>query len=66
MTSKCKCLVYFEELGFIKVKIWDKKLDYLKEIKDEEYKIGDQYNFEIRKKLGFLPKEKILINLKPR
>lgn len=61
-----KWIVYFEELGFIKVKIWDKKLDYLKEIKDDEYKIGDKYHFEIKRKIGFLPKEKILINLKPR
>ena len=27
--SENKWMVYFEELGLVKVKIWDKKLDYL-------------------------------------
>lgn len=57
-----KWLVYFKELGLIKVKIIDDKLNYL--INPElinQYKIGSNYKFKIYKKPGFLPKEKILI-----
>ena len=57
-----KWLVYFKELGLMKVKIVDDKLNYLinKDIIDQ-YKIGSNYKFKIYKKPGFLPKEKILI-----
>jgi exoribonuclease R len=60
--SNYKWLVYFENIGLLKVDIVDKKLEYL--IKDEEsekYKIGFSYPFKIYKKPGFLPNEKILI-----
>lgn len=57
-----KWLVYFEELGLMKVKIVDDKLKYLiKPEMTEEYNIGQKYKFKIYKKPGFLPKEKILI-----
>jgi exoribonuclease R len=62
--SENKWNVYFEELGFMKVKIWDKKLEYLKEINSDEYIIGQSYQFKIMKKVGFLPHQKILIILK--
>jgi hypothetical protein len=62
--SENKWNVYFEELGFMKVKIWDKKLEYLKEINSNNYHIGKSYEFKIIKKVGFLPHQKILIILK--
>ena len=54
--------IYFKELGFQKVKMWDYKLDYLidKSIINN-INIGDEYIFKIYKKKGFLPNEKILI-----
>lgn len=60
--TKSKWLVYFQEIGLMKVDIVDKKLEYL--IKDdicENYKVGFSYPFKIYKKSGFLPNEKILI-----
>ncbi len=60
--EKNKWLVYFEELGLMKVKIVDDKLKYrIKPEMIEEYTIGQKYRFKIYKKPGFLPKEKILI-----
>lgn len=55
-------LVYFKELGLVKVIVVDNKLAYL--VKQEEYDkyiIGNSYPFKIYKKEGFLPSEKILI-----
>jgi hypothetical protein len=57
--------VYFKQLGFQKVKIWDNKFSYL--INDEiinkinNIKIGNKYLFKIYKKNGFLPQDKFLI-----
>ena len=60
-----KITVYFKELGFQKVELWNKKFNYLL---DESWvnniKVGDKYEFTIYKKEGFLPKEKILIKIK--
>ena len=59
-----KWMVYFEEIGLIKVKIRDNKFDYLKDSIDfDKYKIGESYPFKIYKKVGFLPNEKLLIIL---
>jgi len=58
--DETRWLVYFKELGLMKVKIIDDKLKYL--VKDtNEYSIGKSYPFKIYKKPGFLPNEKILI-----
>ena len=60
-----KWMVYFEELGLVKVKVWDKKLDYLIDKKEyDKYIIGNSYEFKLFKKIGFLPSQKMLINLK--
>ena len=59
-----KWMVYFEEIGLTKVKIWDNKFDYLENKTFDKYEIGKGYTFKIFKKTGFLPNEKILINLK--
>ena len=53
-----KWIVYFKELGFMKVKIVDDKLSYLV---DYSKYTDNEYKFMIYKKSGFLPKEKILI-----
>ena len=53
--------IYFKELGFVRVKMWDFKFNYLSEEKNFEKKIGDKISFKICQKPGFLPKEKILI-----
>ncbi len=57
--------VYFKELGFIRVKMWDFKFNYLtqdlSEEKNLEKKVGDKIRFSVCAKPGFLPKEKILI-----
>ena len=59
-----KWMVYFEEIGLIKVKIRDNKFDYLKDSVDfDKYEIGKGYPFKIYKKIGFLPSEKLLIIL---
>jgi exoribonuclease R len=57
-----KWMVYFKELGLMKVRVVDDKLAYLlSEEKMNQYNIGSNYKFKIHKKLGFMPKEKILI-----
>jgi len=59
-----KCLVYFEELGFMKVKLWNDKFNYL--IKEEDYinyQVGKSYNFKINKINEFLPMHQLIINL---
>ncbi len=69
--------VYFKELGFTRVKMWDFKFNYLVqdftgeknlEKKVGEYFVpnhsarrGDKIRFRVCTKPGFLPKEKILI-----
>jgi hypothetical protein len=60
-----KWVVWFDYIGFQKVKMWDNKFNYLKDDNFNEtinkIKIGDKMRFKIYKKVGFLPKEKILI-----
>jgi exoribonuclease R len=57
-----KWMVYFKELGLMKVRVVDDKLAYLlTEEKINQYNIGSNYKFKIHKKPGFMPKEKILI-----
>jgi hypothetical protein len=56
-----KCLVYFKELGFHTVKMWDLKFNYLVGNFTGEKKTGNKLKFIVSKKPGFLPKEKILI-----
>ena len=58
-----KWMVYFEEIGLTKVKIWDNKFAYLDNNFDN-YEIGKGYTFKIFKKVGFLPNEKIIIIIK--
>lgn len=57
--------IYFKELGFVRVKMWDFKFNYLTEDLSRqqilEKKVGEKMWFEIWAKPGFLPKEKILI-----
>ncbi len=64
-TSENKWTIWFDYIGFQKVKMWDNKFNYLKDDKFMEtinqIKIGDKMKFTIYKKKGFLPKEKILI-----
>ena len=59
-----KCLVYFEELGFMKVLLWEQKFDYLITDDYEKLVIGNPYTFIINKKIGFLPMQKIVIKKK--
>ena len=57
-----KCMVYFEDIGFIKVKLWDDKFNYLKQDVDfSKYIIGKSYNFKIEKVNGILPNNRIWI-----
>ena len=57
--------IYFKELGFIRVKMWDFKFNYLVDnlVKEKinEKKIGEKMSFFVNKTPGFMPKEKILI-----
>lgn len=54
--------LYFPELGFIKVKIVDDRLEHLIcPEKELEYVIGGCYPFSLNKKPGFLPMEKIIL-----
>ena len=52
-----KWVLYFEELGFMNVKIYDKRL----EIEKEEGELGERYKFRYMKKKGFLPREKFIL-----
>jgi len=63
--NKNRWTVYFRELGFRKVKMWDNKLEYLNYHLDliENIHVGHKYKFIVYKKNGFLPNEKILIIL---
>jgi hypothetical protein len=54
--------IYTNELGFQKVKMWDKKIGTSNIInKLDNIKIGDKINIIIYKKNDFLPSDKILI-----
>jgi len=59
--------VYFKELGFQKVELWQKKFNNL--LNDElinkfnNLKIGNMFKFKVYKKIGFLPRNKILIKI---
>ncbi len=52
--------LYFKELGFVRVKMWDFKFSYLMGELPEK-KPGDKIRCQVSLKPGFLPKEKILI-----
>ncbi len=52
--------LYFKELGFVRVKMWDFKFSYLMSELPKE-KPGDKIRCQVSLKPGFLPKEKILI-----
>jgi hypothetical protein len=57
--------IYFKEIGFQRVKMWDNKFNYLMN-KDSidvinNIILGNKYIFKIYNKCGFLPHEKILI-----
>jgi hypothetical protein len=57
-----KCMIYFEDIGFMKVKLWNDKFDYLKQDEDfSKYIIGKSYNFKIEKVNGILPNNRIWI-----
>ena len=60
--DKNKCLVYFEELGFMKVKLWNDKFKYLHE-NEENLIIGKEYRFKVNKMKGLLPIQKLCIVL---
>ena len=56
--------IYFNELGFQKVKIWHNKLDSIIDKNQfDNIKIGDKLLFKVYKKNGFLVRDKILIVL---
>ena len=54
-----KIIVYFHELGFIKVKVWDKKFDFLFKTLLDSVDIGYSDMFSIYYKKDFLPKNKL-------
>jgi hypothetical protein len=59
-----KITVYFKDIGFQKITLLHKKFNYL--IEDnifDDIKVGNKYIFEIMKKEGFLPNEKLFIKL---
>jgi hypothetical protein len=56
-----KMIVYFHNIGFLKVKLWSDKFNFL-EYKNE-YKIGSKINCTINKIPGFLPKDRLLVKL---
>ena len=60
-----KCIVYFEELGFMRMKLWDDKFNYLYKENDiySYLCIGKSYLFTIIKKKGFLPIQRLHISL---
>ena len=64
-TTGNRWTVYFKELGFVRVKMWDFKFNYLvgdlQREKILEKKVGEKVRFSVCRKPGFLPKEKILI-----
>jgi hypothetical protein len=59
-----KCIVYFQELGFMKVKLWHDKFNYLHENKENDLIIGKEYKFTIKKIKGLLPIQRLVISFK--
>lgn len=63
--DKGKISVYFKELGFMNVKLWENKFRYL--INDNiiqklnDINMGDEYDFYIYHKKDFLPNNRIII-----
>lgn len=62
--NKNKCIVYFEQLGFMKVKLWNDKFNYLHENDETNLVIGKEYIFKINKIKGLLPIQKLVISFK--
>ena len=59
-----KITVYFKDIGFQKITLLHKKFNYLmNEDTFDDIKVGNKYIFEIMKKDGFLPNEKLFIKL---
>jgi hypothetical protein len=59
---KGKCIVYFQELGFMKVKLWHDKFNYLHENEQNDLIIGKEYKFKINKIKGLLPIQRLVIS----
>jgi hypothetical protein len=57
-----KCIVYFQDLGFMKVKLWHDKFNYLHENKENDLIVGKEYKFKINKIKGLLPIQKLVIS----
>ena len=60
--NKNKCIVYFEQLGFMKVKLWNDKFNYLHENEENNLIVGKEYKFKINKIKGLLPIQKLVIS----
>jgi len=63
-TTGNRWTIYFKELGFVRVKMWDFKFNYLiGDVQREKILTlcGEKNRFSLCRKPGFLPKEKILI-----
>jgi hypothetical protein len=64
-TTGNRWMIYFKDLGFARVKMWEFKFNYLigdlQREKILEKKVGEKVRFRVCRKPGFLPKEKILI-----
>ena len=58
-----KIMVYFEEIGLTKVKLWDDKFNYLNVGMNNKIKIGEKHTFTISKKIGFMPNDKLVIKI---
>jgi len=62
-----KITVFFKEIGFQRVELWNKKFNYLLNNNDYDkfnnINFGKKYQFLIQKKKGFLPNEKIFIKM---
>lgn len=59
-----KCIVYFQELGFMKVKLWHDKFNYLHEKEENNLIVGKEYKFKINKIKGLLPIQRLVISFK--
>lgn len=59
-----KCIVYFQELGFMKVKLWHDKFNYLHENEQNDLIVGKEYKFTIKKIKGILPIQRLVISFK--
>jgi len=57
-----KCIVYFEQLGFMKIKLWNDKFNYLHENEENNLIVGKEYKFKINKIKGLLPIQKLVIS----